>query len=55
LLSSVPDFVIIASKIAQRDGRLVETYMFVAVVYFVMSLGLSTLVKKLQQGVAIIR
>ncbi|AMO97439.1 amino ABC transporter, permease, 3-TM region, His/Glu/Gln/Arg/opine family domain protein [Collimonas fungivorans] len=55
VLGSVPDFVTVASKIAQRDGRLVEMYMFVAVVYFVMSFGLSTLVKKLQQRVAIIR
>ncbi|HWW04065.1 ABC transporter permease subunit [Collimonas sp.] len=55
VLGSVPDFVTVASKIAQRDGRLVEMYMFVAVVYFVMSFGLSSLVKKLQLRVAIIR
>ena len=55
VLGSVPDFVTVASKIAQRDGRLVEMYLFVAVVYFAVSFGLSLLVKKLQQKVAIIR
>jgi glutamate/aspartate transport system permease protein len=52
---SITDFVGAASKIAQRDGRLVEMYLFVAVVYFVLCYGLSYLVKKLQQRVAIIR
>jgi glutamate/aspartate transport system permease protein len=52
---SIPDFVGAASKVAQRDGRLVEMYSFVAVVYFVLCFGLSTLVKRLQQRVAIIR
>ncbi|MDB5763569.1 MAG: amino transporter, permease, region, His/Glu/Gln/Arg/opine family domain protein [Herminiimonas sp.] len=55
VLGSVPDFVTVASKIAQRDGRLVEMYLFVAVVYFVMSFVLSSLVKKLQEKVSIIR
>jgi glutamate/aspartate transport system permease protein len=52
---SITDFVGAASKVAQRDGRLVEMYLFVAVVYFIMCFGLSALVKKLQQKVAIIR
>ena len=52
---SITDFVGAASKVAQRDGRLVEMYLFVAVVYFVLCYGLSMLVKKLQQRVAIIR
>ncbi|MFB9241351.1 ABC transporter permease subunit [Massilia antarctica] len=52
---SIPDFVGAASKIAQRDGRLVEMYSFVALVYFVLGLGLSSLVRRLQQRVAIIR
>lgn len=52
---SITDFVGAASKIAQRDGRLVEMYLFVAIVYFVLSFGLSTLVKRLQHRVAIIR
>ncbi|NHZ65902.1 amino acid ABC transporter permease [Massilia genomosp. 1] len=52
---SIPDFVGAASKVAQRDGRLVEMYSFVALVYFVLGLGLSLLVRRLQQRVAIIR
>ncbi|MBC3885529.1 amino acid ABC transporter permease [Undibacterium griseum] len=52
---SITDFVGAASKVAQRDGRLVEMYSFVAIVYFIMCFGLSSLVKKLQQKVAIIR
>lgn len=52
---SITDFVGAASKVAQRDGRLVEMYCFVAVVYFILCFGLSSLVKKLQQRVAIIR
>ena len=52
---SITDFVGAASKVAQRDGRLVEMYLFVAVVYFVLCYGLSYLVKRLQQRVAIIR
>jgi glutamate/aspartate transport system permease protein len=52
---SITDFVGAASKIAQRDGRLVEMYLFVAVVYFILCFALSFLVKKLQQRVAIIR
>jgi glutamate/aspartate transport system permease protein len=52
---SITDFVGAASKVAQRDGRLVEMYLFVALVYFVLCYGLSMLVKRLQQRVAIIR
>jgi glutamate/aspartate transport system permease protein len=52
---SISDFVGAASKVAQRDGRLVEMYLFVALVYFVMSFGLSLLVKQLQKKVAIAR
>ncbi|WP_017879631.1 amino acid ABC transporter permease [Janthinobacterium sp. CG3] len=52
---SIPDFVGAASKVAQRDGRLVEMYVFVAVVYFVLCFSLSLLVKRLHQRVAIIR
>ncbi|SFV11082.1 amino acid ABC transporter permease [Pseudoduganella namucuonensis] len=52
---SIPDFVGAASKVAQRDGRLVEMYSFVAVVYFVLCFALSALVKRLHQRVAIIR
>src|ERR1044071_1113173 len=52
---SATDFLGAASKIANRDYRLVEMYSFVAVVYFVISYGLSTLVKHLQTRIAIIR
>jgi glutamate/aspartate transport system permease protein len=52
---SIPDFVGAASKVAQRDGRLVEMYTFVAVVYFIICFMLSTLVKHLHRRVAIIR
>jgi glutamate/aspartate transport system permease protein len=52
---SVPDFVGAASKIAQRDGRLVEMYLFVAVVYFILCCLLSWMVRQLQRRVAIIR
>jgi glutamate/aspartate transport system permease protein len=52
---SATDFLGAASKIANRDFRLVEMYSFVAVVYFVISYGLSTLVKQLQARIAIIR
>ena len=52
---SITDFVGAASKVAHRDGRLVEMYLFVALVYFVMCFGLSLVVKRLQHRVAIIR
>jgi len=52
---SATDFVGAASKIAQRDGRLVEMYLFVAAVYFVICYVLSYLVKRLQKKIAVIR
>jgi glutamate/aspartate transport system permease protein len=52
---SATDFVGAASKIAQRDSRLVEMYSFVAVVYFVICYVLSHLVKRLQRRIAVIR
>ena len=52
---SATDFVGAASKIAQRDSRLVEMYLFVAVVYFVLCYTLSYLVKMLQKKIAVIR
>ncbi len=52
---SATDFVGAASKIAQRDSRLVEMYLFVAVVYFVLCYTLSYLVKRLQKKIAVIR
>jgi glutamate/aspartate transport system permease protein len=52
---SVTDFLGAASKVAQRDGRLVEMYLFAAVVYFVISLAASRAVGLLQRHIAIIR
>jgi glutamate/aspartate transport system permease protein len=52
---SATDFVGAASKIAQRDGRLIEMYLFVAVVYFVLCYTLSYMVKMLQKKIAVIR
>jgi glutamate/aspartate transport system permease protein len=52
---SVTDFLGAASKIAQRDGRLVEMYTFAACIYFIISLVASRAVRQLQQRIAIIR
>jgi glutamate/aspartate transport system permease protein len=52
---SATDFLGAASKIAQRDSRLVEMYLFVAVVYFVLCYVLSHLVRRLQRRIAVIR
>ena len=52
---SVTDFLGAASKVAQRDGRLVEMYLFAACVYFVISLAASRAVQRLQRRIAIIR
>jgi glutamate/aspartate transport system permease protein len=52
---SATDFFGAAAKVANRDYRLVEMYTFAAVVYFIMSYGLSTIVKRLQDRIAIIR
>lgn len=51
---SITDLLGAASKVAQRDGRLVEMYLFAAAIYFVISLTASTLVKRLQARIAII-
>jgi glutamate/aspartate transport system permease protein len=52
---SITDFLGAASKIAQRDGRLVEMYLFAAAVYFIISFALSRYVKRLQARTAILR
>jgi glutamate/aspartate transport system permease protein len=54
-LLNVTDFVGAATKIAQRDSRVVEMYLFVAVVYLVMCSALSYGVRHLQAKIAIIR
>ena len=42
------DFMGTASKVAQRDGRLVEMYLFAALIYFLFCFSASTFVKRLQ-------
>ena len=42
------DFMGAAGKVAQRDGRLVEMYLFAALVYFVLCFLASHIVKRLQ-------
>ena len=52
---SATDFFGAASKVANRDGRLVEMYLFVALVYFVLSLTASQYVRRLQTRIAVVR
>src|SRR5919198_2033825 len=52
---SIPDFLGAASKVAQRDGRLVEMYLFAAAVYFAISCVASYGVRRLQARIAIVR
>jgi glutamate/aspartate transport system permease protein len=52
---SATDFLGAASKVANRDGRLVEMYLFVALVYFLISFSASQYVKRLQTRLAVIR
>jgi glutamate/aspartate transport system permease protein len=52
---SITDFLGAASKVAQRDGRLIEMYLFAALVYFIISFLASRLVRHLQAKTAIIR
>lgn len=52
---AVTDFLGAASKVAERDGRLVEMYTFAACVYFVISFAASRVVAHLQRRIAIIR
>jgi len=52
---SIPDFLGAASKVAQRDGRLVEMYLFAAAIYFIISCIASFGVRRLQSRIAIVR
>jgi glutamate/aspartate transport system permease protein len=52
---SITDFLGAASKVAQRDGRLTEMYLFAALVYFLISFSASFFVKRLQKRISIIR
>jgi len=45
------DFMTSAVNVAQRDSRLIELYLFAAVVYFVMCYGASLYVKHLQKKI----
>jgi glutamate/aspartate transport system permease protein len=52
---SISDFLGAASKVANRDGRLVEMYLFAALVYFIVSFAASSCVRRLQTRLAVIR
>ena len=52
---SITDFMGAASKVAQRDGRLVEMYVFAAAVYFVFCFAASRGVRALQGRIGIVR
>ncbi len=52
---SVTDFLGAAAKVANRDHRLLEMYLFAAIVYFLLSFTASSCVRRLQQRLAIIR
>lgn len=52
---SATDFLGAAVKVANRDYRLVEMYVFAAVVYFLISFSASQYVKRLQLRMAVIR
>jgi glutamate/aspartate transport system permease protein len=49
---SITDFLGAATKIAQRDGRLTEMYLFAAAIYFAISFTASVLVRRLQTRLA---
>ena len=49
---SITDFLGAASNVAQRDGRLVEMYLFAALVYFIISCFASFGVRRLQARIA---
>ena len=52
---SLTDFLGAAVKVAQRDGRLMEMYIFAAVVYFIISYSASQFVRYLQRRNAVAR
>ncbi len=52
---SATDFLGAAAKVANRDYRLVEMYLFVAVVYFAVSFAASRWVRGMQAKLAVIR
>ena len=52
---ALTDFLGAASKIGQRDGRLTEMYLFVAVVYLVICFTASRLTKSFEKRIKIVR
>ena len=52
---SLTDFLGAANNVAQRDGRLVEMFVFAALVYFLISYAASRSVKVLERRMAIVR
>jgi glutamate/aspartate transport system permease protein len=52
---SIPDFLGAADIVAHRDGRLVEMYLFAALVYFIICCGASFGVRQLQTRIAVMR
>jgi glutamate/aspartate transport system permease protein len=50
---SLRDFMTTSSIVARQEGRLVEMYIFAALVYFVICLAGSLLVKRLQKRMAV--
>src|ERR1700751_1403973 len=52
---SITDFLGAASIVGQRDGRLVEMYLFVALIYFLISCSASFGVRRLQARRAVVR
>lgn len=52
---SLTDFVGAADKIAHRDNRLTEPYLFVALVYFILCFSLSWMTKRLAERVSVVR
>ena len=52
---SSTDFLGAASKVANRDNRLLEMYTFAALVYFIICASMSWYVRKLQAKISIIR
>jgi glutamate/aspartate transport system permease protein len=52
---SIPDFLGAASIVGQRDGRLVEMYLFAALVYFAICSFASIGVRQLQTRLAVVR
>ena len=51
-VSALADFFGVASKVGDRDGRMVELLLFAGAVYFVICYAVSSLVKRYQNRLA---